>query len=112
MAALCWSSREEMPHGQGKRNPSKMVAVVRGKEDGGEGGWPGEGVEAGKGRAAKKHSLHWNATHMGSLYQLCLNLPLGPMQSHPLASAPCPGHPWVRDFKGPLEKIHKDSKAK
>ena len=28
--------------------------------------WPGEGVEAGKGRAAKKHSLHWNATHMQS----------------------------------------------
>ena len=34
------------------------------------------------------------------------------MQSHPLASAPCPGHLRVRDFKGPLEKIHKDSKAR
>ena len=28
-AALCWSSREEIPHDQGKRNPSKMVGVVR-----------------------------------------------------------------------------------
>ena len=29
MAALCWSSREEMPHAQGKRNPSKTVGVAR-----------------------------------------------------------------------------------
>ena len=28
-AALCWSSREEIPHVQGKRNPRKMVGVVR-----------------------------------------------------------------------------------
>ena len=27
---LCWSSREEIPHAQGKRNPSKMVGVARG----------------------------------------------------------------------------------
>ena len=27
---LCWSSREEIPHPQGKRNPSKMVGVARG----------------------------------------------------------------------------------
>ena len=27
---LCWSSREEIPHTQGKRNPSKMVGVARG----------------------------------------------------------------------------------
>ena len=27
---LCWSSREEIPHDQGKRNPSKMVGVARG----------------------------------------------------------------------------------
>ena len=27
---LCWSSCEEMPHVQGKRNPSKMVGVARG----------------------------------------------------------------------------------
>ena len=27
---LCWSSREEIPHIQGKRNPSKMVGVARG----------------------------------------------------------------------------------
>ena len=26
---LCWNSREEIPHTQGKRNPSKMVGVVR-----------------------------------------------------------------------------------
>ena len=26
---LCWSSREEMPHAQGKRNPSKMVGAAR-----------------------------------------------------------------------------------
>ena len=30
MAVLCWSSREEIPHTQGKRNPSKMVGVARG----------------------------------------------------------------------------------
>ena len=32
MAVLCWSSREEIPHGQGKRNPSKMVGVARGHQ--------------------------------------------------------------------------------
>ena len=32
MAALCWSSREEIPHAQGKRNPSKMVDVARGHQ--------------------------------------------------------------------------------
>ena len=26
---LCWSSHEEIPHTQGKRNPSKMVGVAR-----------------------------------------------------------------------------------
>ena len=30
--ALCWSSREEIPHAQGKRNPSKMVGVARGHQ--------------------------------------------------------------------------------
>ena len=30
MATLCWSSREEIPHAQGKRNPSKTVGVARG----------------------------------------------------------------------------------
>ena len=30
MAALCWSSREEISHTQGKRNPSKTVGVARG----------------------------------------------------------------------------------
>ena len=29
---LCWSSREEIPHGQDKRNPSKMVGVARGHQ--------------------------------------------------------------------------------
>ena len=29
MAALCWSSREEIPHVQGKKNPSKTVGVAR-----------------------------------------------------------------------------------
>ena len=28
-AALCWSSHEEIPHAQGKRNPSKTVGVAR-----------------------------------------------------------------------------------
>ena len=28
----CWSSREEIPHVQGKRNPSKMVSVARGHQ--------------------------------------------------------------------------------
>ena len=32
MAALCWSSHEEIPHAQGKRNPSKMVGVARGHQ--------------------------------------------------------------------------------
>ena len=27
---LCWSSRDEIPHVQGKRNPSKMVGAARG----------------------------------------------------------------------------------
>ena len=30
MAAFCWSSHEEIPHVQGKRNPSKTVGVARG----------------------------------------------------------------------------------
>ena len=29
---LCWSSREEIPHTQGKRNPSKTVGVARGHQ--------------------------------------------------------------------------------
>ena len=29
---LCWSSREEIPLAQGKRNPSKMVGVARGHQ--------------------------------------------------------------------------------
>ena len=29
---LCWSSHEEIPHAQGKRNPSKMVDVARGHQ--------------------------------------------------------------------------------
>ena len=32
MAALCWSSREEITHAQGKRNPSKTVGVARGRQ--------------------------------------------------------------------------------
>ena len=32
MAALCWSSREEIPHAQVKRNPSKTVGAVRGHQ--------------------------------------------------------------------------------
>ena len=32
MAALCWSSREEIPHAQGTRNSSKMVGVARGHQ--------------------------------------------------------------------------------
>ena len=32
VAVLCWSSREEKPHAQGKTNPSKMVAVTRGHQ--------------------------------------------------------------------------------
>ena len=32
MAVLCWSSHEEIPHAQGKRNPSKMVGVTRGHQ--------------------------------------------------------------------------------
>ena len=29
---LCWSSHEEIPHTQGKINPSKMVGVARGHQ--------------------------------------------------------------------------------
>ena len=29
---LCWSSCEETPHVQGKRNPSKMAGTVRGHQ--------------------------------------------------------------------------------
>ena len=29
---LCWSSLEEIPHAQGKRNPNKMVGVARGHQ--------------------------------------------------------------------------------
>ena len=29
---LCWSSREKIPHTQGKRKPSKMVGVARGHQ--------------------------------------------------------------------------------
>ena len=29
---LCWTSREEIPHAQGKRNSSKMVGVARGHQ--------------------------------------------------------------------------------
>ena len=32
VAALCWSRREEIPHIQGKRNPSKTVGVGRGHQ--------------------------------------------------------------------------------
>ena len=32
MAVLCWSSHEEIPHTQGKRNSSKMVGVARGHQ--------------------------------------------------------------------------------
>ena len=31
-AVLCWSSREEIPHAQGKRNPRKTVGVARGHQ--------------------------------------------------------------------------------
>ena len=31
-AVLCWSSREEIPYVQGKRNPSKTVDVARASE--------------------------------------------------------------------------------
>ena len=31
-AALCWSSHEEIPHAQGKRNPRKTVGVARGHQ--------------------------------------------------------------------------------
>ena len=32
VAALCWSSPEEIPRVQGKRNPSKTVGVARGHQ--------------------------------------------------------------------------------
>ena len=32
MPGLCWISREEIPHAQGKRNTNKMVGVARGHQ--------------------------------------------------------------------------------
>ena len=32
MVAICWSSREEIPQAQGKRNPNKTVGVARGHQ--------------------------------------------------------------------------------
>ena len=32
VAVLCWSSCEEIPHAQGKRNSSKMIGVARGHQ--------------------------------------------------------------------------------
>ena len=32
MTTLCWSSLEEIPYAQGKRNPSKTVGVARGHQ--------------------------------------------------------------------------------
>ena len=32
VAVLCWSSCEEIPHAQGKRNSSKMIGVARGDQ--------------------------------------------------------------------------------
>ena len=32
VAVLCWSSPEEIPHVQGKRNPSKTVGAKRGHQ--------------------------------------------------------------------------------
>ena len=32
MATLCYSRREDIPHAQGKRKPSKMVGVARGHQ--------------------------------------------------------------------------------
>ena len=32
VAVICWSSRKEIPHAQGKRNPRKMVGIVRGHQ--------------------------------------------------------------------------------
>ena len=29
---LCWSSREDIPHAQGKRNPGKTIGVARGHQ--------------------------------------------------------------------------------
>ena len=39
VAVLCWSSREEIPHVQGKRNPSKTVGVARGHQRAGTLKW-------------------------------------------------------------------------
>ena len=32
VAVLCWSSHEDIPHIQGKRNPTKMVGAKRGQQ--------------------------------------------------------------------------------
>ena len=51
VAVLCWSSREEIPHTQGKRNPSKMVGVA-GPE--GTTPHPRPGVAAGRSNPTSK----------------------------------------------------------
>ena len=86
MAALCWSSREEIPHAQGKRNPSKTVGVARGHQS----------ANTLKPYSQKtSQSNHTRTTALSNSMKLAM--PLG---------QPKTGGSWWRDLTecGPLEK--------
>ena len=83
---LCLSSREEIPHAQGKRNPSKMVGVARGHQ---------------RGDTLKPYSQKMNQSNHTRTTALSNSMRL----SHALGT-PKMGGSWWRDLTecGPLEK--------
>ena len=85
MAALCWSSPEEIPHAQGKRNPSKMVGVARGQQ---------------RANTLKPYSQKTSQSNHTRTTALSNS-----MNSH-ACGQPKPGGSWWRDLTecGPLEK--------
>src|SRR5574341_873102 len=86
MAVLCWSSREEIPYAQGKRNPSKMVGVARGHQ---------------RANTLKPYSQKTSQSNHTRTTALSNSMKL----SH-ARGAPKTGRSWWRDLTecGPLEK--------
>ena len=86
LAALCWSSHEEIPHIQGKRNPSKMVGVQEGIRD----------------------QTHWNHNHrkLANLITRTTALPNSVKLSHAMRGPPKTNGSQRRDLTewGSLEK--------
>ena len=83
---LCWSSREEITHTKGKRNPSKMVGVARGPQR----------ADTLKSYSQKtSQSNHTRATALSNSVKLAM--PVG---------QPKTGRSWWRGLTecGPLEK--------